>query len=146
MCVYLWIYMYFSGGSRGGHRGHVPPPPPPPPFRSAKTLLSVASYIRVRVACAPGAIYIRVRMYYCEPTYTCTCMNPWRLLSASSQLSPASFHLHHSAELQKKTPFRLTKPCSCRMIPWARKRGRHALKRRSLPHRRPGFPDVRTAL
>ena len=64
-----------------------------------------------------------VRVYYCEPIYE-------PMASASSQLSPASFLLHQSAELPKKTPFRLTKTCSCRMIPWASKRGRLALKRR----------------
>ena len=52
------------------------------------------------------------------------------MASASSQLSPASFLLHQSAELPKNTPFRLTKTRSCRMIPWASKRGRLALKRR----------------
>ena len=72
---------------------------------------------------APAASYIRVRVYYCEPIYE-------PMASASSQLSPASFLLHQSAELPKNTPFRLTKTCSCRMIPWASKRGRLALKRR----------------
>ena len=67
---------------------------------------------------------VRVRVYNCEPKG----YEP--MASASSQLSPASFLLHQSAELPKNTPFWLTKTCSCRMIPWARKRGRLALKRR----------------
>ena len=67
--------------------------------------------------------YIRVCVYYCEPIYE-------PMASTSSQLSPASFLLHQSAELPKNTPFQLTKTCSCRMIPWASKRGRLTLKRR----------------
>ena len=94
---------------------------PPPPFGQPR--LSVASYIRVRVACEDGRrqLYMRTRVYI-------TVYKP--MASASSQLSPASFLLHQSAELPKNTPFRLTKTCSCRMIPWASKRGRLALKRR----------------
>ena len=109
--------MQSSGGSRGGggggggHRGHVPPP------FGQQDLASPRMY-----AYGSGAgSYIRVRVYYCEPIYE-------PMASASSQLSPASFLLHQSAELPKNTPFRLIN--SCRMIPWASKRGRLALKRR----------------
>ena len=110
-----------SGGSRGGgHRGHVPPPPPPFGQPIGQDLASPRMYAYGSHA-KTGAGSVRV--YYCESIYE-------PMASASSQLLPASFLLHQSAELPKKTPFRLTKTCSCRMIPWASKRGRLALKRR----------------
>ena len=98
----------------------------PPPFGQpiGQDLASPRMYAYGSHAKTGAGSYIRVRVYYCEPIYE-------PMASASSQLSsPASFLLHQSAELPKKTPFRLTKTCSCRMIPWASKRGRLALKRR----------------
>ena len=47
-CIVMLTYRYiYSGGSRGGHRGHVPPPFGQP--IGAWPRFSVVSYVRVRV-------------------------------------------------------------------------------------------------
>ena len=59
-----------GGGGGGGHRGHVPPPPPPPFGQPiGQDLASPRMYAYGSHAKTGAGSYIRVRVYYCEPSY-----------------------------------------------------------------------------